>query len=147
MPQAWKECTMFVQNRIRFLHKPYGKLYFHSIFIWSFPQFTFFALKSCIASPRERYSIQDRIFMVEIFLKSGENTTEALRKWSSQRKNQPKPDPKTLKRVVETFRRTGNVAEDPGLRSGRTKPARTPDMIKKVEEIIGSEPNISIRRY
>ena len=84
--------------------------------------------------------------MLEIYLKSNENATEALRKWATQHKNRPKPHRNTLRKLVEKFRKTGSVADDAGERSNKNRTVRTPEIIEQVDEIIRREPSISTRR-
>ena len=94
----------------------------------------------------EHYSIQDRVFLVQSYYKSNDSLSETLRKWSSRNKNRPKPDPKTVKRLVDKFERTGSVADDPGDRANRSNTARTPEIIEKAKEIMKREPSLSTRK-
>lgn len=93
-----------------------------------------------------KYSTQDRVFLVESYYKSGENITLALRKWSTEFKNRPKPSPATLEKLIEKFKRTGEVTDDVQSRKDKPRTSRTPEIIESAREIAEQEPTISTRR-
>lgn len=92
-----------------------------------------------------RYSTQDRVFLVECYIKCNDNATLALRMWSSAHKNRPKPSPSTLESLVIKFRETGSVADNHETRANRELPVRTPELIEETRKIVSKEPTLSIR--
>ena len=93
-----------------------------------------------------KYSIEERIFLVKSFYKSDENVTLTLRKWSSHYKNRSKPSPNTVEKLVEKFNKTGSVADDVEWRKNKTRSARTPELVESARQIAQEELSISTRR-
>lgn len=93
-----------------------------------------------------KYSIEDKVFLIEAYFKSDENITTTLRKWSSKHKNRPKPTFQTITDLVDKFKRTGSVNYDTEARSSMERTVRTPEIVENARKLVQEEPSISSRR-
>lgn len=93
-----------------------------------------------------KYSQQEKALLVKFYYKSDENITEALRKWSTQFKNKPKPAQSTMRALIEKFERTGDTSDDIEARKHKPRTSRTPELVEEAREILREEPTISTRK-
>lgn len=92
------------------------------------------------------YSIEDRVFIVESYIKCDQNYTLTMRKWSSEHKNRAKPSHSTVETLYGKWKRTGSVGDDVEARSSKTRTARTPELVESAKQIVEEQPTISSRR-
>lgn len=90
-----------------------------------------------------KYSVEDRIFMVKLYYKTGENVTNTLNWWSVEFTDRPKPNRGTIQRLIQKFERTGSVLDD--VEARKRKP-RTPKQVEEGGEIVNEQPSISVRK-
>lgn len=93
-----------------------------------------------------KYSQEERIFLVKAYYKYGESQAEALRKWSTAFKNKEKPSTTTVTKLIDKFERTGSVLDDVEARKSKPKTSRTPELLERVKQVVQEEPSISTRR-
>lgn len=93
-----------------------------------------------------RYTVEERILLLEWYLKNNENVTLTLRNWSTTFKNRPKPSPTMLKKLVERFRKTGSVKDNTEDMKTNERTARTPDIVEQARQEKENNPTISTRR-
>jgi len=91
----------------------------------------------------ERYTIQQRVFIIEQYLKNNESLAAAVRKFHTKYGRNSVLTSSTVKRLIEKFRETGSVGD--AKHTGRPKTSRSNVNIKAVRESVGENPGTSIR--
>ena len=93
-----------------------------------------------------RYSVEQRIFLVITWYECGKNPTLLLRKWSSTFKNSEKPSRSTVMNLIQKFEATGSVADDKEGMASKKVTVRTPEKVAAVSAILENQPSTSIRQ-
>lgn len=93
----------------------------------------------------QKYSIEDRIFIVTTFFKCDRSIACVRRAWTTKHKNRPKPAPATITNLITKFERTGCLTDDKEAMKSSERTVRTPENIDKARELIEQDPSISIR--
>ena len=91
----------------------------------------------------ERYTIQQRVFIIEQYLKNNESLAAAVRKFHTKYGRNSVLTSSTVKRLIEKFRETGSVGD--AKHTGRPKTSRSNVNIEAVRESVGENPGTSIR--
>jgi len=78
-----------------------------------------------------RYSVGERVALVEEYYKRGESSTSYIRAFSSKHKNQPKVGHHTVTNLLNELEQTGSVVDDKeGMRTAE-RIVRVPEIIEK----------------
>lgn len=93
----------------------------------------------------DKYSTQDHIKLVAFYYECGRNITLTLRKWSSEYKNRPKPNPDTVRKLIARFEQTGSVLANNENRGSPVR-VKTPDNLQAIENLVQKDKNLSIRQ-
>jgi inhibitor of nuclear factor kappa-B kinase subunit alpha len=89
-----------------------------------------------------RYSIDERVFMVENYFSSG-SSLEVVKAWQDKFPNIKPPRPQTILDVVAKFRKTGSVEDLPPIRSKIDEKFEKAQI--KITDLIHANPTLSIR--
>ena len=92
----------------------------------------------------ERYTIEQRVFIIEQYFKNNESLAAAVRKFHTKYGRNSVLTSSTVKRLIEKFRETGSVGD--AKHTGRPKTSRSNVNIEAVRESVGDNPGTSIRR-
>ena len=92
-----------------------------------------------------QYSIEQRVFLVEAYIRNKESPTATLRDYATHFKTKEVPSRPTLYNLIEKWRRTGSVHDDYAGHAGRMVTVRTEENISRVRELFQDQPNTSQR--
>lgn len=92
----------------------------------------------------ERYTTEQRVFIVEEYFKNNESLAATVRKFRTKYGRNIDLSSSTVKRLIAKFRNTGSIGD--AKHTGRPKTRRSDVNIEAVRDSVGENPRTSIRR-